>query len=315
MLESFAYAFNAVMPFLVYLAIGYIIVRVGITDRPFLTRLNTLNFRVIFPFMMFQNIYTASPEGLPSGKLIALTLISLFTIILLLLVIVPRIVKENPRRGVIVQASYRSNFVLYGVALTIFLFGSEKGSVAGFMTLLVVTIFNVSAVIVLELFNGDQRSSLGALLLKLIKNPLLQGCLVGLFFYLTGLRLRTCLATPVAALGGIATPLAMITLGGCLQFSALKKNLRYLVPVLSFKLVILPLVMVLIACALGLRGVELFLVLMIYGAPVATASYPMAMNMGGDGELAGQLVFVSTALSLFTIFLFIFCLSQMGLLM
>ena len=68
------------------------------------------------------------------------------------------------------------------------------------------------------------------------------------------------------------------------------------------------------AWVLGLRGVELFLVLMIFGTPVATASYPMAQNMGGDGQLAGQLVFVSTVASLGTVFLFIYAMSRLGLL-
>jgi len=36
--------------------------------------------------------------------------------------------------------------------------------------------------------------------------------------------------------------------------------------------------------------------------------------MGGDGQLAGQLVFVSTVASLLTIFLFIFAMSRLGLL-
>ena len=40
----------------------------------------------------------------------------------------------------------------------------------------------------------------------------------------------------------------------------------------------------------------------------------MAVNMGADGQLAGQLVFASTVASLVTIFGFIFTLSQMGLL-
>ena len=80
------------------------------------------------------------------------------------------------------------------------------------------------------------------------------------------------------------------------------------------RLVLLPLVMLPVAWLIGLRGVELFLILMIYGTPVATASYPMAQNMGGDGQLAGQLVFVSTVASLATIFLFIFTLSRLGLL-
>ena len=83
---------------------------------------------------------------------------------------------------------------------------------------------------------------------------------------------------------------------------------------LLIRLVLLPVVMVSFAYAIGLRGVELFLILMIFGTPVATSSYPMAQNMGGDGQLAGQLVFVSTVASLATIFAFIFTLSRLGLL-
>ena len=83
---------------------------------------------------------------------------------------------------------------------------------------------------------------------------------------------------------------------------------------LVIRLILLPLVMVPFGYMIGLRGVELFLILMIFGTPVATSSYPMAQNMGGDGPLAGQLVFVSTVASLATIFLFIFTMSRLGLL-
>ena len=62
-------------------------------------------------------------------------------------------------------------------------------------------------------------------------------------------------------------------------------NLKYLVPTLSFKLLILPAVMMAIGYAFGLRELELFLLVAVYGTPVAAASYPMAQNMGGDGEL------------------------------
>lgn len=92
------------------------------------------------------------------------------------------------------------------------------------------------------------------------------------------------------------------------------KNRKTITAVLLVRLILLPLVTVPLGYALGLRGVELFLVLMIFGTPIATASYPMAENMGGDGQLAGQLVFTSTVASLGTIFLFIYAMSRLGLL-
>ena len=311
---NFLVAFNAVMPFLCYLALGWGLVRIGWTDRPFLEKLNKLNFQAFFPFLMFYNLYSVTPENMPSARLIGMTVISVLAVIGVLLWVVPRVVAEYARRGVSIQGIFRSNFLLYGVGLTQFVYGTERAAVASMLVVIVVSIFNISAVVVLEHYRGGGKTSPGQLLLGLAKNPLLQGCVLGLVAFAIRLRLPVFLEKPVSALAGLATPLAMISLGGTLQFAALRKNRRPILAVLGIKLVALPVVMLGIAYAIGLRGVELFLVLMVYGTPVAAASYPMAANMGGDGELAGQLVFVSTVASLGTIFGFIFVLSHLGLL-
>ena len=70
-----------------------------------------------------------------------------------------------------------------------------------------------------------------------------------------------------------ASTLALVTLGANLRFAELKKNGRTVTTVLLVRLILLPLIMLPLAWLIGLRGVELFLVLMIYGTPVATASW------------------------------------------
>ena len=314
MLESFQVAFNAVMPLLLLLGVGWAAVRSGVTDRAFMNRLNTLNFKLFFPFLMFKNVYGAEPENLPTTALMITGAVSLLVLVALLMIVVPRIVKENPRRGTIIQAIFRSNFIIYGIPLTTFVFGEGKASVCGIMVMIMVSMFNILSVIVLEYFREGGIVRPAPLLLGIVKNPLLQGCVAGLLCYLLGIKLPVFLKEPVFALGSMASTLALVVLGANLQFAELKKNGRTITTVLLVRLLLLPLVMVPLGWLIGLRGVELFLILMIYGTPVATASYPMAQNMGGDGQLAGQLVFVSTVASLGTIFLFIFTMSQLGLL-
>ena len=186
-------------------------------------------------------------------------------------------------------------------------------AIAAMLVTVVITIYNITSVIILELFNdeGTHRIALRPLLVKLAKNPMLQGCCVGLACYLLGLRLPSALEKPISEFADMSSPLALFALGGTLQFKAIGKNLRYLVPTLATKLILLPLALVAIAYALGLRGVELFLVIAVFATPVASGSYPMAQNMGGDGELAGQLVFLSTVISVFTLFGWIFVLRLM----
>ena len=314
MFESFMVALNAVAPFLILLSVGFLAVRTGLTDRAFMARLNALNFRLFFPFLMFSNVYSARPEDLPSVTLMIFGPVSVLLLIAVLLVVVPRIVKENPRRGTIIQAVFRSNFIIYGIPLTASVFGTARSSVCGMMVMIMVTLFNTAAVIVLEIFRDGGRIRLKPLLLGLVRNPLLQGCAAGLLCYLLQIRLPDFIASPVSSLSSLATTLAMIALGASLVFDELKKNRRTVTAVLLVRLVLLPLIALPAAWVLGLRGVELFLVLMIFGTPVATASYPMAQNMGGDGQLAGQLVFVSTVASLGTVFLFIYAMSRLGLL-
>ncbi len=314
MLESFLVAVNAVSPFLILLGIGFLAVRTGLTDRAFMNRLNALNFKLFFPFLMFNNVYSATPENLPSLTLMIAGPLSVVVLIAALLVIVPRLVKENPRRGVIIQAIFRSNFIIYGIPLTTYVFGEERSSVCGMMIMIMVSLFNTAAVIVLELFREGGKVRPKQLLLGIVKNPLLQGCFVGLLFYLFRIRLPAFIASPVSSLASIATTLAMIVLGANLVFGEIRKNRKTITAVLLVRLLLLPLIMVPLGWLIGLRGVELFLMLMIFGTPIATASYPMAQNMGGDGELAGQLVFVSTVASLGTIFLFIYTMSRLGLL-
>lgn len=315
MYESFLVAVTAVMPFLFYLVFGNLAVRFGAVDVPFLNRLNKMTFQLFFPFMTFYNLYKADHGTLPSLRLMLFAAVGILLLIGLLLVLVPRIVPENPRRGVIIQGIFRSNFVLFGVPLTISVFGDAAGSIAAVMIAIVVSIFNVAAVIVLELFNNNGTGvTPGQLLKKLAQNPLLQGAVVGLVFYLFQWKLPQGLVTPIAGFSNMTTPLAMFILGGTLRFEAIKKNLPTLIPCLSIKLLLTPLVFVTAGYLVGLRGPELFLILAIFGTPMAAASYPMAQNMGGDGELAGQLVFLSTVLSVFTLFGWIFLMNTIGIL-
>ena len=51
---------------------------------------------------------------------------------------------------------------------------------------------------------------------------------------------------------------------------------------------------------------ELGVIVILFGAPTAVSSFPMAQAMGGDGPLAANLVVLTTVCSMATLFLMIF---------
>lgn len=312
-MESFVVAMNAVMPFLIYISLGYFVKVRGIVDEPFLQRFNKMIFKVLFPFMTFYNVYKADANSLPQPRLMLFAAFSLLALEVILVVVIPRFIKTNPQRGVFIQAIYRSNFILFGLPLTVSLFGDGAASIAAMVVTIVVSIYNITSVIILELFNGDAKTDIRVLLKNVATNPLLDGAVVGLIFFFFQIKVPACLLKPIAAFSDMTAPLALFVLGGTLHFDAIRGNAKYLVSGLFLKLLVVPAVMVAIAYGLGMRNIELFILLAMYATPVATASYPMAQNMGGDGELAGQFVVISTVVSVFTMFLWIFFMRGTGL--
>ena len=312
-MESLLVALNAVIPFLCYISFGYIVRMKKIVSESFLQQLNQMVFRLFYPCMTFYNIYKADAESLPRPVLLIFVGASILILEAILILVVPRFVLENPKRGVVIQGIFRSNFVLFGLPLTISVFGDSAASVAAMVVTVVVTIYNTTSVVILEMFNTNGKINVKNIAFNVIKNPLLQGAVIGLVFFLLGIHVPESIVTPIAAFSDATSPLALFVLGGTLHFNEISHNLKYLVPTLSFKLLILPAVMMAIGYAFGLRELELFLLVAVYGTPVAAASYPMAQNMGGDGELAGQLGVVRTGVSVVTLFFWIFLLRFVGL--
>ena len=191
--------------------------------------------------------------------------------------------------------------------------GNDPSSVAAMVVTVVITIYNTTSVVILEMFNSEGKTDVKTILVNVVKNPLLQGAMVGLVFFFLGIHVPKSLLTPIAAFADATSPVALFVLGGTLHFNAIRGNLKYLVPALSLKLLVLPAVMLALGYAFGLRDLELFLLVAIYGTPVAAASYPMAQNMGGDGELAGQFVVISTVVAVGTLFGWIFFMKSVGL--
>ena len=310
-MENFWIAVNAVVPFCIYITFGLFARTIGLVAEDFTKQLNQMVFRAFFPIMMFYNLYSMDFSQRFDSKLVLVGVAALFVLVALLCLIVPVVVKENSRRGVIIQAIYRSNFVLFAIPLTESVFGSEGVALASMMIAVVVPIYNVVAVVVLEYFRGGVPK-IGQLAKNVLSNPMIMGAIVGFVFFGLHIYLPACVEKPVKAFSDLSTPLALFVLGSTLHFSSIRKNMKYLVSALGLKLVIIPSIIMMLAVKLQFRPVECFVLFAMFATPVAAASYPMAQNMGGDGELAGELVVASTVVSVVTIFLWIYFLKSIG---
>lgn len=303
--EYFILAVNAVIPFILYMAFGYATVHFfKMTDEAFLTKLNTMVFKCFFPVLMFNNFYKMDLSQGFEGSFILFTLAAVLVLVLLLFLTVGRLVKDHARTGVIIQAVFRSNAILFALPLSESVFGDAGVQASSMLVAVIVPIYNIIAVIVLEYYNGSRPSAWG-LLKRVLTNPLIMGAIAGGLFLLLKLSLPSFVSKPVGAVADMTTPLSLFILGGTLHFKAFGGNLKTVSLSMLFKLILIPAILVLLMTLTDFTGAQRFAVFCIFATPVAVSSYTMASNMGGDSELAGQFVAVSTIASLFTIFCWI----------
>ncbi|MBQ2952329.1 MAG: AEC family transporter [Clostridia bacterium] len=319
-MENLVTSFEAVLPLFLMIMLGMFLRRIGMLEEKVRQSLNKLCFKVFLPIYLFNNIYEIEDISKAFDlRLILFACIGLVAAFCVMMALVPRFEKKNSRRGVMIQAMFRSNFALFGLPLAETLCTKEFIGPTSLLLGLTVPIFNILAVISLETFRGG-KPSVKKMLRGIAANPLIIASLLGIAFYClktyAGFILPTSLHKgTLVKLGNVATPLSLVALGSQFVFSSVKNFKWQLFFTVLVRLVVLPLVMVSIAVMLGLRNEFLVPIMIMYGAPTAVSSYPMAQQMGGDGDLAASCVVFTSGFAILTIFLFIFGLKSMGLIL
>lgn len=310
-MENLTISVNAVLPLMLCMAAGYLFQRLGLGDEAFYNKCNTLCFKTFLPLMLFVNVYDSDLSTAAQPNLFLFAAGAILAIFLLCFLIVPRLVKEDSRRAVLIQGIFRSNYVIFGVPIAVNLYGSENAALAALLAAVAVPIFNVLAVIALEYYS-PKKTGMRSVLLGILKNPLIWGAMIGLLFQAFHLTLPQPVYKAVSDLGKMATPLALVALGATFKFKAVRKNLRYLAIGVLGRIAVVPMLTLPLAAALGFRDIALLSLTVLFASPTAVSSYTMAAAAGHDAELAGQQVVFTSICSLFSVFLWILILKNLG---
>ena len=308
----FITALSVLFPLFAKILFGFILRQIRILTERSLRELNSLVFKILLPILLFSNLYKTDFSTITSFRLLGFSVLIILAMFGSYMLIIPRIVKENPKRGVLVQGISRSNFIFFGMPMAAQLFGGTSAGIASLMVGVVVPLLNMTSVIALEFFRGNRPNYL-KIISGIVKNPIIIGGALGLLFTTTGMRLPSLLADFIFEIASIATPIALIVLGGSVTFTSVRSNTRALVIGVLNRLVIVPSVGITIAILAGFHGLELVLLMSMLASPSAVSSFAMAQQMDGDADLAGQMVVFTTVFSLFTLFFWISLLMALNL--
>lgn len=310
-MESLRVCFNAVLPIFLLLALGYTARCTGVIRRETVPAINKVIFRFFMSVTMFYNIYQSDLSELIRPKILLFGTAGVLVTYGLAVGWVFLTEPSREKRGVKIQGIYRSNFLLLGLPLVQSLAqGQDLGAV---MVLLAVEIplENLLAVITLVAFRGE-RLHPEQVIVRIIKNPMVIGAAAGVAALVLSVRLPAVLETTVRQMAGVSSPLMLFLLGAFFRFDGLKRYKKDLGEVCLIRLVIVPALVLPAAYLLGIRGAAFAGMIGLFGAPTAVASFAMVQELGGDDELAGDIVIAESALCVVTIFLWSWLFCELG---
>lgn len=311
-MESLILSFNAVTPLFILMMLGYVLKRVGVASKGDFDIINRLVFKIFLPILLFYNLYTTTSVETFDADIVLFTILGSCVVFVLGYVFVRFAIKDNRRRAPMLQGFFRSNFAILGIPLINSICGENVTGLTYLMVAVVVPLVNVLAVICFELFNTKKGTiSIKSLLIGVVKNPLIIGCLFGLVFFLLKLRLPFVLEKAVGDVSKIATPLAIVAIGGSFTFKSITNCAKEVFITVLAKLVLVPFAAIAVAVMLGFRGEALACILITFGGPVAISSFSMAQQMDCDEDVAANVVVFSSLFCIVTMFCWIFALKTL----
>ena len=309
LIGNLLFSCNVVVPIFALIMLGYALTRLKLWDGNFLKIANDVCFKCFLPVLLFYNVATANIFEVFNGKLILYVCLCACVLCGLLFIIIPLAIKDNKRRGVMIQGTFRSNFLLFGVPLGLSIGGVQGSVLAAVVASFYVPVINMLSVISLYAFSDSKNKNLKSALLGIIKNPLIIGGVSGLLFSLLrnsiGFEIPTMIDTTLYNIKSIATPFAFLILGGDLKFGNMLRNVKFSIFSVLGKIVVIPAIMITISALLGFDKLEMAILIAVFATPNAVSSYAMARNYEADYELAGEIITLGTLLSILTIFVFI----------
>jgi hypothetical protein len=315
-MEYLIISFQALLPLIIMVLIGYVLKRGKIVDDSFNQKSSTILFNLAFPVMLFYNITNADVEFIfdwNTWRFIIFACASVLISYFLAFLIAEKNNWDNKTKGAFVQGAYRGNYIIIGFAILENLFGNEVSVGMSLITAFVVPLFNTLAVINFTYYEPEyDKINYLEMVKGTVKNPLIIGILLALLFNYLNIKVPVTVNDTLYMIRGIAVPMALINIGSMFSLRTDLNDRKPLFLAVLFKVILFPLIFTVAAILFGYRGPSLGILFVLFASPTATVSFIMAKAMHSNGTLAAAIIVFSTAASFFTIFIGVSLLKALG---
>ena len=282
----------ALFPLMTFIGLGYLMKRRDFLSDEFWRGAEKLNYFVLFPAMLFQNLAFIQLNWQDLWPVLQVAGIGIAVIGVLMWLLKYLFQIPAARFGVYVQSHLRFNTYM-GLSLVGALLGQAGMQIFAVLMAIAIPVVNILSVLALS---SQQQQNWSETCVSLLKNPLILGCLVGLMFNLSGLSLWQGAQDAIRLMAAVSLPLGLLCIGAALQFSALGSAWRALLINSVGRLLVVPVFAYLLAVLMSLTALQTMVLVVFFALPTASASYILTRYLHGDYQLMAGVISLQTLL-------------------
>ncbi len=299
---------NAITPIFLIILTGYVLFRFRVVNESVWSAIEHICFYLLLPFLIIRTLSRANLGGLPVFDFMTVLVVAILGMGALLIFIQAFISRRYPESGPSFSSVFQGATRFHGfVAIAVIgpLYGDEGVALAALALAIMVPMLNVISVIVLSIYGrSDSEVEFAAVAKRVLANPLIIACGVGVLFNFTGVPEILFQTIDIIGAGGLG--LALLTVGGGMRMGAAAQHKLLLAIGVLTRLLGMPAIVIGMSFLLGLEGLPRTVAIIAGAVPTAASAYVMARKMGGDAELMSSIVTFQVIVAFFTLPLFIY---------
>jgi malonate transporter len=299
---------NAITPIFLIIAIGYLLFRTRIVGEEVWSAIEHICFYLLLPFLIIRTLSRANLGSVPVADFMLVLVAAMLGMSVLLLLIHITLRGRYPDGGPTFTSLFQGITRFHGfVALAIIgpLYGDDGVALAALALAIMVPMLNMLSVVVLSLYgSGSNNPEFGAVIMRVLRNPLIIACATGLALNWVGVT--DVVFDTIAIIGNGGLGLALLAVGAGLRIGqAADQKLLIAIGVIT-RLIGMPLLIIGMASLIGLEGLPRTVAIIAGAVPTAATSYVMARKMGGNAALMSNIMTFQVIAAIVTLPAFIY---------
>jgi malonate transporter and related proteins len=292
----------ALLPVFLLIVLGFILKRSLMRLETQWNGLERLTYFVLFPTLLIQTLVKADLSKVPVAGVGGALFFSALAMSLLCLALRPlftRLAIDGPAFTSIFQGATRwQTYVALAVSGN--LFGHTGLALASVAMVAIIPLVNVFSVAVLARYASPEKQSARAIVMTVVRNPLIWACAIGLAVNVTHVPLPRIWHDVAEALSRSSLGIGLLVTGAGLHLEGMFRPSLAVSVAIFLKLVLMPVLAIGLALRFGISGSSLVIVAACSAVPASSSAYVLARQMGGDAPLLAQIITLQTILAAVT---------------